>query len=182
MSSAPSVTIIKVGGATTGMKVGVIGYGGLGQIGTRAAVLAGAEVHVAETKESVWDLAREAGVTDVVADAAEWAGQDFDLVVDYAGFDTTQRAVDAVKRGTGTVVQVGLGLPTFTISSPSILGKTIVGSLGGTVQDIEEVFKLLLDREIEPTYSVIAFDEIGEGLERLRRNEVAGRLVARFGD
>lgn len=89
--------IIKVGGATTGMKVGVIGYGGLGQIGTRAAVLAGAEVHVAETKESVWDLAREAGVTDVVADAAEWAGQDFDLVVDYAGFDTTQRAVDAVK-------------------------------------------------------------------------------------
>lgn len=50
------------------------------------------------------------------------------------------------------------------------------------MQDIEEVFKLLLDREIEPTYSVIAFDEIGEGLERLRRNEVAGRLVARFGD
>lgn len=174
--------MIKVGHATTGMKVGVIGYGGLGQIGTRAAVLAGAEVHVAETKESVWDLAREAGVADVVRDASEWSGQGFDLVVDYAGFDTTQKAVDAVKRGTGTVVQVGLGLPTFTIQSSSILGKTIVGSLGGTVQDIEEVFGLLLDREIEPAYTDIAFEEIGAGLERLRRNEVAGRLVARFGD
>ncbi|MFD3811716.1 zinc-binding dehydrogenase [Rhodococcus sp. NPDC058639] len=174
--------MIKVGHATTGMKVGVIGYGGLGQIGTRAAVLAGAEVHVAETKESVWDLARAAGVVDVVRDASEWAGQGFDLVVDYAGFDTTQKAVDAVKRGTGTVVQVGLGLPTFTIQSSSILGKTLVGSLGGTVQDIEEVFGLLLDREIEPAYTDIAFEEIGAGLERLRRNEVSGRLVARFGD
>ncbi|MFI1460714.1 zinc-binding dehydrogenase [Nocardia carnea] len=126
------------------------------------------------------DLARAAGATDLVRDASEWAGQGFDLVVDYAGFDTTQQAIDAVKRG-GMVVQVGLGRPTFTVASATILGKTLVGSLGGTVQDIEEVFDLLLAGEIEPAYSEIAFDEIGEGLERLRRNEVTGRLVARFG-
>lgn len=173
--------IIKEGGASAGMKVGVIGYGGLGQIGTRAAVLQGAEVHVAETKESVWDLAKAAGVHSVVHDAGEWAGQNFDLVVDYAGFDTTQKAVNAVKRG-GKVVQVGLGRSTFTIMTSSILGKSIVGSLGGTVEDIEEVFDLLLKREIEPVYTEIAFDAIGEGLERLRDNEVTGRLVARFGD
>ena len=173
--------MIKVGRAATGMKVGVIGYGGLGQIGTRAAVLAGAEVHVAETKESVWDLARHAGATDVVADAAEWAGRNFDLVVDYAGFDTTQQGIDAIVRG-GTVVQVGLGLPTFTVNSPTILGKTLIGSLGGTVDDIEEVCELLAAREIEPAYTEISFTEIGAGLERLRRNDVAGRLVARFGD
>lgn len=172
--------IIKVGGASAGMKVGVIGFGGLGQIGTRAAVLAGAEVHVAEVKESVWDLARAAGAVDVVGDAAEWAGQSFDLVVDYAGFDTTQKALAAIRRG-GTVVQVGLGRPTFTVDAPMILGRTLVGSLGGTVEDIEEVFDLLLAREIEPVYTEIAFEEIGAGLERLRRNEVTGRLVARIG-
>lgn len=172
--------IIKVGGASAGMKVGVIGFGGLGQIGTRAAVLAGAEVHVAEVKESVWDLARAAGAVDVVGDAAEWAGQSFDLVVDYAGFDTTQKALAAIRRG-GTVVQVGLGRPTFTVDAPTILGRTLVGSLGGTVEDIEEVFDLLLAREIEPVYTEIAFEEIGAGLERLRRNEVTGRLVARIG-
>ncbi|MCB8910421.1 zinc-binding dehydrogenase [Rhodococcus rhodochrous] len=171
--------IIKVGGASTGMKVGVIGYGGLGQIGTRAAVLAGAEVHVAETKESAWDLARQAGATDVVRDAAEWAGRGFDLVVDYAGFDTTQKAIDAVARG-GTVVQVSLGLPTFTVKTPTLLGRTLVGSLGGTVEDIEEVYDLFVRREIEPAYTEIGFEEIGDGLERLRRNEVTGRLVARL--
>ncbi|WP_167002978.1 zinc-binding dehydrogenase [Mumia sp. ZJ430] len=181
--------IIKEGGATAGMKVGVIGFGGLGQIGARAAVLAGAEVHVAEMKEDVWAIAREAGVTSCVKDASEWAsasqgwgkGPDFDLIVDYAGFDTTQKALNAVKRG-GTVVQVGLGQPTFTVVTPTILGKRLIGSLGGTVADIEEVFDLMNRGEITPVYEEIAFDEIGKGLERLKANQVTGRLVARFGD
>jgi alcohol dehydrogenase, propanol-preferring len=173
--------MVKAGGACEGMKVGVIGYGGLGQIGARAAVLRGAEVHVAEIKKDVWELARAAGVTDCVADAAEWAGKDFDLIVDYAGFDTTQKAINGVKRFGGKVVQVGLGEPTFSIATVSILGKTIVGSLGGTVQDIEDVFELMRSGEIRPVYTDIAFDEIGAGLERLKYNQVTGRLVARFG-
>ena len=183
--------MIKEGGATAGMKVGVIGVGGLGQIGARAAVLAGAEVHVAEMKEDVWPIALEAGAVDCVKDADEWAvprtadplnvPTGFDLIVDYAGFDTTQKAINAVKRG-GKVVQVGLGKPTFTVITPTILGKTLVGSLGGTVQDIEEVYDLMLKGEIAPVYEEIPFDGIGEGLERLKDNRVTGRLVARFGD
>ena len=172
--------MIKAGGAKAGMKVGVIGFGGLGQIGTRAAVLAGAQVHVAEPKKDVWELAASTGAVGCVLDAAEWAGQGFDLVVDYAGFDTTQKAVDAIRRG-GTVVQVGLGRPTFTVQTHTLLGKTIVGSLGGTVGDIEEVYDLLVRKEIEPVYTEIAFDQIGAGLERLRNGQVTGRLVARFG-
>ncbi|GAA4166007.1 alcohol dehydrogenase AdhP [Gryllotalpicola daejeonensis] len=181
--------MIKVGEATAGMKVGVIGFGGLGQIGARAAVLAGAEVHVAETKEDVWPLAQAAGAVDCVRDADEWAtvggnpmaGGSFDLIVDYAGFDTTQKALTAIKRG-GKVVQVGLGRPTFTIATSSILGKTIEGSLGGTVEDIEELYALMLKGEIRPAYEEIAFDRIGEGLDRLKAGKVTGRLVARFGD
>lgn len=181
--------MIKAGGAKAGMKVGVIGFGGLGQIGARAAVLAGCEVHVAEMKEDVWPLAYEAGVKECVKDAAEWArplsanlhdDAGFDLIVDYAGFNTTQKAVDAVKRGTGKVVQVGLGLPTFTIITSSILGKTIIGSLGGSVQDIEEVFDLMLKGEIRPAYEEITFDGIGAGLARLKAGQVTGRLVARW--
>lgn len=180
--------MIKVGGAKAGMKVGVIGFGGLGQIGARAAVLAGAEVHVAELKEDVWPIALAAGVTHCVRDALEWApvggnpmvGGTFDLVVDYAGFDTTQKALTAIRRD-GKVVQVGLGKPTFTIATPSILGKTIVGSLGGTVEDIEELYALMLQGEIRPVYEEIPFEGIKEGIERLKNNQVTGRLVARFG-
>lgn len=173
--------IIKAGGAKAGMKVGVIGFGGLGQIGARAAVLTGAEVHVAEMKESVWELATAAGVTGIVRDADEWAGQNFDLVVDYAGFNTTAKALSAVRRG-GTVVQVGLGQPTFTVPTSLILGRTLVGSLGGTVADIEEVFALIASGDIQPAYTNIGFDEIRDGLARLERGEVTGRLVARIAE
>lgn len=181
--------MIKAGGARAGLKVGVIGFGGLGQIGARAAVLAGAEVHVAETKRDVWPMAERAGVTDCVIDADEWAaaivnpmeGGIFDLIVDYAGSDTTQKAISAVRRG-GTVVQVGLGKPTFTIAAPTILGKTLIGSLGGTVADISEVYDLMLHGEIQPAFTEIGFDDIGAGLEQLRNNRVTGRLVARYGD
>jgi propanol-preferring alcohol dehydrogenase len=178
--------MIKRGGAKAGLKVGVIGYGGLGQVGARAAVLAGAEVHVAEPKEDVWELARAAGAVEVVKDAEAWAGQGFDLVVDYAGFDTTARAIAAVKRGWGpngggTVVQVGLDQPTFTVPTNTILGRNLIGSLGGTVGDIEEVYDLFVKKEIEPHYTQIAFEEISEGLRRLAAGEVTGRLVARFG-
>ena len=101
--------------------------------------------------------------------------------MDYAGFDTTQKAINAVKRG-GKVVQVGLGKPTFTVATNTILGKKLEGSLGGTVEDIEEVFDLMLRGEIRPGYEEIGFEEIANGLERLKNNEVLGRLVARFGD
>lgn len=181
--------MIKVGRAAAGMKVGVIGFGGLGQIGARAAVLAGAEVHVAEMKEDVWEHALAAGVTACVKDAGEWAtpganpmaGGSFDLIVDYAGFDTTQKALNAVRRG-GKVVQVGLGASTFTVATNTILGKTLEGSLGGTVEDIEELYALMSEGEIRPVYEEIAFDEIGDGLAKLKNHEVTGRLVARFGD
>jgi propanol-preferring alcohol dehydrogenase len=181
--------MVKAGQVAAGMKVGVIGFGGLGQIGARAAVLAGAEVHVAEMKAEVWPLAMAAGVADCVADADEWAspgshpmaGGSFDLIVDYAGFNTTQKALNAIRRG-GKVVQVGLGDTTFTVITSTLLGKTLVGSLGGSVQDIEEVYDLMLRGEIRPTFEEIGFDQIGAGLERLRANQVTGRLVARFGD
>ena len=36
--------------------------------------------------------------------------------------------------------------------------------------------------EITPAYEEIPFEAIGDGLERLKANQVTGRLVARFGD
>lgn len=176
--------IMTIGGLQPGWKVGVIGFGGLGQIGARVGVVKGAEVHVAEVNRDVWDRVRAAGVVDVVADAAEWAGRDFDLVVDYAGFGTTTtNAAKAVRRG-GTVVLVGMGKLQFTLDTMDMILKElrVLGSNGGTPQDIAEVYGLLAAGAIEPAVTVVGFDEIPEYLDKLRAHEVTGRVVARIAD
>jgi propanol-preferring alcohol dehydrogenase len=175
--------IVTRGQVAAGMKVGVIGLGGLGQIGARVGVIRGAEIHVAEPNEAAWPLAHEIGATSVVKDAAEWAGGNFDLIVDYAGFDiTTRSATKAVRRG-GRIVIVGLGKLETTLDTLALVRSEIdvVGSGGGTWQDVADIYELLASGEVSPQWSPITFDDIPRGLDDLRHHRITGRLVARIG-
>ena len=174
--------MVSRGGVKAGMKVGVIGLGGLGQIGARVAVVRGAEVHVAEPNEAAWATAREIGVNNIVRDASEWEGQAFDLIVDYAGFDSTTRsAVKSVRRG-GRVVLVGMGKLQFTLDTMAMITSDVelLGSTGGTKQDVADIYDLLTSGEISPKVTEIGFADIGQGLDDLRHHRITGRLVAQI--
>ncbi len=169
------------GGCQPGMKVGVIGVGGLGQIGARVAVVRGAEVHVAEVNEAVWPMARELGVAGVVADADDWEGQNFDLIVDYAGYGTTTAAaVRAIRRG-GRVVLVGMARMQIEFDTYDLIRTEVelLGSNGGTKEDVAAVYALLASCEVQPKVTTIDFDGIPQGLDDLRHHRITGRLVAR---
>ncbi len=167
-----------------GTKLGIIGIGGLGQIGARIGVLAGAEVYVAEINESVWPVGEALGATRVGTSIVEFADVGLDVIVDFAGFGTTTAAaIETVRRG-GRVVQVGMGRLESTISTKAlILGEvTLVGSQGGTKDDVASVYGHFATGQLDPVVTEIGFEEIPAGLERLKRGQVAGRLVARIGD
>lgn len=174
--------VITQGGVKAGDKVGIIGLGGLGQIGARIAVLAGAEVYAAEIDESVWPLAEEIGITRVAKGIKDFGDVTFDVIVDFAGFDTTTAdAVDVIRRD-GTVVVVGMGKLTSTISTKSLILNQcrLVGSNGGTKEDVIGVYKYLATGDLKPIVTTISFDEIAEGLEKLHNGEIVGRLVAQM--
>lgn len=166
------------GQVKAGDKVGIIGFGGLGQIGARVAVLAGADVYVAELNELVWDNVRAAGVKGVAKSIAE-LGDDFDVIVDYAGFDTTGQAIECVRPG-GRVVQVGMGRLDASISIKWLILKavTLVGSVGGTKADVEGIYEHFSTGDIDPAVEEISFEDIPAGLQRLHDGDVVGRLVA----
>lgn len=172
--------ITTIGALEAGQKVGVIGLGGLGQIGAQVAVVRGAELHVAEPNEALWEQARAIGAAGVVKDAAEWSGQDFDLIVDYAGFGTTTtHAVKAIRRD-GTVVLVGMARLQFTLDTMDVILKQarVLGSNGGTKTDVAEVYDLLASGAVVPQVTTIGFEEIPAYLDKLRAHEVTGRVVA----
>ena len=175
--------VIANGQVTKGTKLGIIGFGGLGQIGARVAVLAGAEVYVAEINEDVWQNARDAGVTDVRKDIKDFADVGLDVIVDFAGFGvTTADAIETVRAG-GRVVQVGMGRLEATINTRTLITKnvTLIGSVGGTKDDVQGVYDYLATGELNPTITEIGFDEIADGIERLAKGQVVGRLVATVG-
>jgi propanol-preferring alcohol dehydrogenase len=179
-----SVGALSTAGVEQGMKVGIIGFGGLGQIGARVAKLRGAEVYVAEINESVWDRAREAGATEVAASISEFADAELDVIIDYAGFGvTTADALKAVKAG-GRVVQVGMGKLEATIDTYSlILGKKqLHGSVGGSKEDIVETMRHLASGDLQPAITEIDFEEIASGVQQLADGTVVGRLVAKVAD
>jgi len=172
--------VVTRGNVQKGQNVGIIGLGGLGQVGARIAVLQGANVYAAEKRKSVWPLARSLGIADVAADISAFEEVAFDLIVDFAGFgSTTASAIEAIG-DFGTVVQVGMGKLTSEISTGSLIFKqvSLIGSRGGSAEDIAKVYELMAEGDLSPEFTEIEFEEIPDGLDRLYRGEATGRLVA----
>jgi alcohol dehydrogenase, propanol-preferring len=171
---------LKLAGVTQGTRLGIIGAGGLGSLAIQFAVGLGAQVYVAEINESVWASAAAYGAMKVATDIAAFADDGLQMIVDYAGFGTTTAgAIDAIAHG-GTIVQVGLGRQRADISAHNVVFKelTYIGSSAGTHEDCAEVMRLIAEGKAASSLTEISFDEIGEGVQRLQRGEVIGRLVA----
>ncbi|WP_280276679.1 zinc-binding dehydrogenase [Nocardia wallacei] len=172
--------MVALGGAKEGMRIGVIGLGGLGYLGARMAVLKGAEVYAAETNPATRELAAEIGLAGVAESIGEFEDKNLTLIVDYAGFGTTTADAVHALADSGTLVQVGLGRPEATVDTQAIIFKQlrIVGSMSGTQQDLIELYELMRGGELDPPIHRITPDQIPQGLERLREGGVVGRLVA----
>lgn len=172
--------IMAVGGAKAGMKVGVIGLGGLGYIGARVAALAGAEVYGAEVNPATRALADEIGLAGVAESIDAFADKGLELIVDYAGFGTTTAAAIETLAEFGTFVQVGMGRLEATINTyPIIINQlTIKGSKSGTKEDLEALYDLMKSGELNPPMNLIGQEEIPEAIDKLRAGGVIGRYIA----
>lgn len=173
--------VMRAGALQKGQRVGIVGLGGVGLTGARIAVVNGAaEVYAAEPRREVWDIARGQGVTEIVDDVTALARYKLDVIIDFAGFGvTTAGAIAAVKPG-GLVVQVGVALAEATISTALLVNNevTLRGAKGGHPGDTEAVLAHMQRGELKILASTISFEEIPDGLARLERGGVTGRLVA----
>ncbi|WPC76349.1 zinc-binding dehydrogenase [Vibrio porteresiae] len=168
------------GGAKAGMKVGIVGIGGLGQFATQMALIEGCEVYAVDKNPAARQLALELGCKAVYENVLDLAEHQLPLIVDYAGFgQTTADAVEAIGFK-GKVVIVGMGKLETTLNVMTMIQKqvTVKGSNGGTNEDIAGVYAKFATGKLNPTLTTIKFEEIGDGLEQLKAGKVKGRLVA----
>ena len=174
--------IMAVGGARKGMKVGVIGLGGLGYIGARSAALSGAEVYGAEVNPETQKLADEIGLAGVANSIEEFKDKNLELIVDYAGFGTTTSAAIETLGEFGTLVQVGMGRLESTINTyPIIINQlTIRGSKSGTKEDLAGIYELMKTGQLNPPMNHITHADIPDAIDKLRAGGVVGRFIAMY--
>jgi len=173
--------VMNAGELQPGQRVGIVGLGGLGLTGARLALLNGAaEVYGAEPRKEVWDLARSLGVKEVVEDATGLAPFNLDLIIDFAGYGTTTAGALAAIKPHGRVVLVGASVRETTFDNGHLIQKeaTLRGAQGGHPGSTEAVLAHMQSGDLEIQATTIGFDDIPEGLARLERGGVQGRLVA----
>jgi propanol-preferring alcohol dehydrogenase len=167
--------------AKPGDVIAVIGLGGLGLNGVRTGVIAGATVYGVDINTDTFEAARAAGARECFTDFAALADLRPDAVIDFAGVgSTTSDAIDAVGR-LGRVVMVGLGARTTTFTGGNLIRKSVQlrGSYGASKEEYRQVLDFIAEGRIDPRVEEIPFTDLNEGLDRLRRGEVRGRLVTR---
>ncbi|NMA93434.1 MAG: zinc-binding dehydrogenase [Clostridiales bacterium] len=173
--------IVKRGGVKKGTKVGIIGLGGLGTVGMDIALALGAEVYVATRKESAQQKARDAGAKKVVSNILELKDEGLEVIVDFAGSGTTTAdALEAVGFG-GSVVLVGMAKLETTLNCNDLILKnsSLLGSCGGTREDIEEILNMMSTTGLEVAVEEIPMSQVAEGLKILKAGKADKRLVMR---
>jgi propanol-preferring alcohol dehydrogenase len=186
--------VTRVAKVQPGERVATIGVGAVGLYAVRAAALRGARVVAidrAADERLEWARAFGASETmtveegisprEAVIDAVRAAlGGEADVVLDFVGNPDSLAAAAALARRRGRVVLVGVSadarVPLAGYAEKRIELRT---SLASTPADLIEVIALAERGLVEPiVHESLSFSELNEGLARLARGEIVGRLVA----
>ncbi|MBT0567185.1 zinc-dependent alcohol dehydrogenase [Williamsia sp. CHRR-6] len=182
-----AVKVAKVAPAET---VAVFGIGGLGHLAVQYARAMGAIVIAVDIEDSKLQMARELGADHVVNAATrdpaeqieELGGADvaIALAVNPISFDQAYRSL---RRG-GRLVCVALpadnGAMNVPIFDTVINGKSIIGSIVGTRNDLADVFALHAAGRTTIVSQTRKLDEVNESISDVLAGTVPARVVFEF--
>jgi uncharacterized zinc-type alcohol dehydrogenase-like protein len=167
-----------------GMRVGVVGLGGLGHMAVKLASAMGAHVALFTTSPEKAADAKRLGASEVIvsrdAAAMKTAAGSLDVIIDTVSASHDLEALLGTLTRDGTLVLLG-GAPT-PHSSPSafafILGrKRMAGSLIGGLPETQEMLDFCAEHGIGSDVEVIPVQRIDEAYERMLRGDVKYRFV-----
>ena len=167
-----------------GVRVGVVGLGGLGHMAVKLAAAMGAHVALFTTSPEKGADARRLGASDVIvsrdADAMRAAAGTLDVILDTVSASHDLEPLLAALKRDGTLVLLG-GAPT-PHSSPSAFSfivkrKRMAGSLIGGLPETQEMLDFCAAHGIGADVEVIPIDRIEEGYARMLRGDVKYRFV-----
>jgi uncharacterized zinc-type alcohol dehydrogenase-like protein len=169
-------------GVEAGQKVGIVGFGGLGDMACKIAKAMGAEVTVfTRTKEKI-DEAGRLGITAVLEkdeEAMEKLKSSFDFILStIPEKHDINPFVELLKRDR-TLCVVGALEPMEPLNNMLLAfhRKQVAGSLIGSLADTQEVLDFCAKHAIGPDIEMINIEDINDAYDRVEKGDVRFRYV-----
>lgn len=166
-----------------GMRVGVIGIGGLGHLAIQFAAAMGAEVVAFSSSPAKADEAKQLGAAHVVnsreRDDIKTQRNSLDFILSTVAVNLDWKEYLKVLRPNGTLCFVGGQSEPFSIH-PFFLTdaqRSITGSSVGGRDSMRRMLRFAAAHGITPWIETLPFDAVNTALDRLRKNEVRYRFV-----
>jgi uncharacterized zinc-type alcohol dehydrogenase-like protein len=169
--------------AGKGMKVGIVGLGGLGHMGVKLAHAMGAEVILFTTSPGKKEDAKRLGAADAIVsrDAREMArhANSFDFILDtVSARHDMDGLLNMLKRdGTLTLVGAPPDPPTVTPFNLIMRRRTYAGSLIGGIAETQEMLDFCAERKLPADIEIIPIQDIEKAYARMLKGDVKYRFV-----
>ena len=169
--------------AGPGMKVGIIGLGGLGHMGVKFSAALGAETTVFSHSPHKKDDALAMGADHFVstADHSVFAGMkpEFDLILNTVSAEIDHNPYLELLKLDGTLVMIGLSGKQYPISAGGLLQKrrSLAGSQIGGVPELQEMLDFCGTHNIVSDVEIVKAEYINQAYERTIASDVKYRFV-----
>lgn len=166
-----------------GMKVAVVGLGGLGHMGVKLAAALGAEVTIVTTSPSKGEDARKLGASNVListdSEAVKAAANRFDLILNTIPTGHNVNPYLAMLDRRGVMVLVGAIDSLEPLFGGLLMrnSRIVAGSAIGGIPTTQELLDFCAEHDILPLCEMIDIRDINKAYERMLANDVKYRFV-----
>lgn len=170
-------------GVKPGMKVAVMGLGGLGHMGVQIAAAMGAEVTVLSRSLKKADAAAKLGAARTLATTDENFFTDhrgeFDLILNTISAPISLDAYLGLLKPRGILSVVGLPPESLDVHMFSLVGggKVLTGNNIGGIPETQEMLDFCAEHGIGAVIEKIGVDEVDAAYERVVAGDVQFRVV-----
>ncbi len=169
--------------AGPGKKVGIIGLGGLGNIGVKIGHALGAEITVLSHSIQKYEEAKKMGADNFHATSDPTTFKKlrgyFDLLINTVSVETDLNRYFKLLAPDGVMVIVGLPEKALSIGAFSLVSarRSLAGSAIGGIRETQEMLNFCSKHNITSDIELIPIQNVNEAYERVRRSDVRYRFV-----
>lgn len=169
-------------GVTAGDKVGIIGFGGLGNMAAKIAKALGADVTIFTTTMDKVSEAEKIGVKAVLEkdqDSLDAIKSSFDFILSTVPEKHDLNPFIPLLKRDKTIVVVGALEPMASVNNQQVAfaRKSIAGSLIGNLADTQEILNFCGEYSVFPDIEIIAIQDINEAFKKIEKGDVRFRYV-----